>query len=527
MDLATPHAERETPLRDGELSGDTAGEAQPSPLPNFGTTAQEKYGKHATQEPPHSLHSGSGKNTAPSRKRFQLANSTATTNAVTGASSQQQLQQQRRAEQGESAQLKHPSTTQATVPGAKEPPPPTTQLKPAPAQTTINTTTTEANKKSKSSTKEKPIANGGSSPVKSRVATSPSPEVPKAAAATHPLGLPRLCSSTNNPTESAKNKEVQRQQLVRPAEQDRPDSNMVVKTATTAAGASAEETAVQQQPSAKQGSSRPPATTAVVTTEEKSEPSTKKKKQLVEQDSPASRAVAKTATTNNSSSASVGEEYEETEALIGRCIGPGLDGVPSNENANPNGGTSIFAVPASASALRPAHLNTSTGATRRSDLGSSPSNSSNSETRPSIQQQASTGGTSDLSKLDSHGNAKLQSQVKNIETDSTMQLQPTMQQQQSQQQNQNDSGSGGLQQQQDHQQSRGSGDDLLSFLSEQKACFKCPVEDFYEWLISEDIATLSDLALAVQDEEFSLCGGGLKKFKLATFEKLVLSAAAE
>jgi hypothetical protein len=41
---------------------------------------------------------------------------------------------------------------------------------------------------------------------------------------------------------------------------------------------------------------------------------------------------------------------------------------------------------------------------------------------------------------------------------------------------------------------------LLQFVQTEKLCFKCPVEDFYKWLQSEDIISLEDLIEALDDD---------------------------
>ena len=77
-----------------------------------------------------------------------------------------------------------------------------------------------------------------------------------------------------------------------------------------------------------------------------------------------------------------------------------------------------------------------------------------------------------------------------------------------------------------------SNDSLFSFLVEQEACLKGSAKNFYEWLATEDICSLNDLAEAVADEEYLrdvLQQGngsvGVKGFKRAAFQKAVLVAS--
>lgn len=72
---------------------------------------------------------------------------------------------------------------------------------------------------------------------------------------------------------------------------------------------------------------------------------------------------------------------------------------------------------------------------------------------------------------------------------------------------------------------------LHAFLQEHKGCIKGSPDAFYEWLATEDIVSLEDLAAAVSDDDYIqryLQPGdgtvGVKGFKRAAFKKAVLSA---
>jgi len=71
--------------------------------------------------------------------------------------------------------------------------------------------------------------------------------------------------------------------------------------------------------------------------------------------------------------------------------------------------------------------------------------------------------------------------------------------------------------------------DLARFLAEQGGFLKCSLDSFLGWLMSEDIASLSDLADAVTDDDCldNMVGAGLKKFKRAAFRKTVLAASLQ
>ena len=71
---------------------------------------------------------------------------------------------------------------------------------------------------------------------------------------------------------------------------------------------------------------------------------------------------------------------------------------------------------------------------------------------------------------------------------------------------------------------------LLDFLHEQEACIKGDVNEFFKWLLSEDIDTIYSLKEAVSDEEYlRVClqvgngAVGLKGFKRNTFQRAVTS----
>jgi hypothetical protein len=77
-----------------------------------------------------------------------------------------------------------------------------------------------------------------------------------------------------------------------------------------------------------------------------------------------------------------------------------------------------------------------------------------------------------------------------------------------------------------------SNDFLFSFLVNQETCLKGSAKNFYEWLATEDICSLNDLAEAVTDENYLrdvLQQGngtvGVKGFKRAAFQKAVLVAS--
>jgi hypothetical protein len=68
---------------------------------------------------------------------------------------------------------------------------------------------------------------------------------------------------------------------------------------------------------------------------------------------------------------------------------------------------------------------------------------------------------------------------------------------------------------------------LLLFVKEHKNCFKCSPNEFYLWLCSQDMCSLSDLAEACEDEEFvvnDMQANGLKGFKRRPFIKAVNAA---
>ena len=68
---------------------------------------------------------------------------------------------------------------------------------------------------------------------------------------------------------------------------------------------------------------------------------------------------------------------------------------------------------------------------------------------------------------------------------------------------------------------------ILEFLSSNKACLKTPPETFFQWLQSQDIASLSDLAEGVNDAEFlaEMISNGLKGFKKGVFRKALQNAS--
>lgn len=63
--------------------------------------------------------------------------------------------------------------------------------------------------------------------------------------------------------------------------------------------------------------------------------------------------------------------------------------------------------------------------------------------------------------------------------------------------------------------------DLLEFLKSQKSCLKCTPEDFYNWLMSQDVNSISSLSEAVSDDDFltEMQKNGIKGFKRSTFKK--------
>ena len=73
--------------------------------------------------------------------------------------------------------------------------------------------------------------------------------------------------------------------------------------------------------------------------------------------------------------------------------------------------------------------------------------------------------------------------------------------------------------------SGGRKDEVLLFLESHEKALKCSPSDFAEWLQSEDVATMEDLADACNDEDFvsELVNHGLKKFKLSAFRKSAAS----
>jgi hypothetical protein len=78
-----------------------------------------------------------------------------------------------------------------------------------------------------------------------------------------------------------------------------------------------------------------------------------------------------------------------------------------------------------------------------------------------------------------------------------------------------------------------SDDPLLRLLQDQASCLKGSPKAFYEWLSTEDIVTLKDLAEAVSDRDYLygvLQQGngtvGVKGFKREKFRKAVVEADA-
>ena len=69
---------------------------------------------------------------------------------------------------------------------------------------------------------------------------------------------------------------------------------------------------------------------------------------------------------------------------------------------------------------------------------------------------------------------------------------------------------------------------VLEFLTNNKTCLKVLPNHFAEWLQSQDILSLDDLAEATHDEEFmvEMQNAGLKGFKKAAFKKAVLFAVS-
>lgn len=69
-----------------------------------------------------------------------------------------------------------------------------------------------------------------------------------------------------------------------------------------------------------------------------------------------------------------------------------------------------------------------------------------------------------------------------------------------------------------------SADPLFFFLGHESACFKVSPESFYQWLLSQDIGTLKDLAEAMADDDFvteDMRENGFKLFKRKTFTKAI------
>jgi hypothetical protein len=69
---------------------------------------------------------------------------------------------------------------------------------------------------------------------------------------------------------------------------------------------------------------------------------------------------------------------------------------------------------------------------------------------------------------------------------------------------------------------------LLDFCQQQAACIKSSPKTFCEWLRSQDICSLQDLAEAMDDEEFrsEMQANGLKGFKKTVFKKAISTATA-
>ncbi len=72
-------------------------------------------------------------------------------------------------------------------------------------------------------------------------------------------------------------------------------------------------------------------------------------------------------------------------------------------------------------------------------------------------------------------------------------------------------------------------DPLLMFLRTQHLCIKGSIEEFYTWLVNEDIDCMSALKEAVSDNEYlddsmkKGCGtSGIKGFKLKVFHRAVM-----
>jgi len=76
--------------------------------------------------------------------------------------------------------------------------------------------------------------------------------------------------------------------------------------------------------------------------------------------------------------------------------------------------------------------------------------------------------------------------------------------------------------------------DLLTFLQSLAGCIKGNPAEFFSWITSEDITTVSDLREAVVDEDYLQTNmrarngrAGIKGFKLGLFKKAVLATNAE
>ena len=67
-------------------------------------------------------------------------------------------------------------------------------------------------------------------------------------------------------------------------------------------------------------------------------------------------------------------------------------------------------------------------------------------------------------------------------------------------------------------------DELLTFIKKYESSLKCTPQEFYEWLLSEDIISLVDLMEAVGDKDYyhsEICKNRVKKFKAMSFKKFV------
>jgi len=63
--------------------------------------------------------------------------------------------------------------------------------------------------------------------------------------------------------------------------------------------------------------------------------------------------------------------------------------------------------------------------------------------------------------------------------------------------------------------------ELTNFLENNQGCLKCSVGEFHRWLESEDITSLNDLAVAIDDEDYlpNMVQNGLKKFMVGALKK--------